>query len=103
MLKGEEEFLEENEESSLFEAESSLIKEPLPVVYNGKIPIESFDLIIIDERPPYAGNRSLGILCPKRGCGGYLQLGCIGNPGYSCSFTLSFRRVGTGRLDDVRW
>lgn len=49
MLKGEEEFLEENEESSLFEAESSLIKEPLPVVYNPKIPIETFDFIVVDE------------------------------------------------------
>ena len=49
MLKGEEEFLEENEEGSLFEAESSLIKEPLPVVYNPKIPIETFDFIVVDE------------------------------------------------------
>jgi type I restriction enzyme R subunit len=49
MLKGEEDFLEENEETSLFEAESSLIKVPLPVVYNAKIPIESFDFIVVDE------------------------------------------------------
>jgi type I restriction enzyme R subunit len=49
MLKGEEDFLEENEDSSLFEAESSLIKEPLPVIYNPKIPIETFDVIIVDE------------------------------------------------------
>jgi len=49
MLKGEEDFLEENEESSLFETESSLIKEPLPVVYNPKIPIETFDMIVVDE------------------------------------------------------
>jgi type I restriction enzyme R subunit len=49
MLKGEEDFLEENEEQSLFEAESSLIKEPLPVIYNSKIPIETFDFIVIDE------------------------------------------------------
>jgi type I restriction enzyme R subunit len=49
MLKGEQEFLEENEESSLFETESSLIKEPLPVVYNPKIPIETFDVIVVDE------------------------------------------------------
>jgi type I restriction enzyme R subunit len=49
MLKGEEEFLEENEESSLFETESALIREPLPVVYNPKIPIETFDVIITDE------------------------------------------------------
>jgi type I restriction enzyme R subunit len=49
MLKGEEEFPDENEESSLFETESSLIKEPLPVVYNPKIPIETFDVIVVDE------------------------------------------------------
>ena len=49
MLKGEEEFLEENEEGSLFEASTSLIKEPLPVVYNAAIPIETFDFIVVDE------------------------------------------------------
>lgn len=49
MLKGEEDFEEENEEGSLFETAPSLIKEPLPVVYNPKIPIETFDFIIVDE------------------------------------------------------
>jgi type I restriction enzyme R subunit len=49
MLKGEEEYEEGNEESSMFEAASPLIKEPLPVVYNPKIPIETFDFIVIDE------------------------------------------------------
>ena len=49
ILKGEEEFLEENEEGSLFETETSLIKEPLPVVYNEKMPIETFDFIVVDE------------------------------------------------------
>jgi type I restriction enzyme, R subunit len=49
MLKGEEEFLEENEDSSLFEIEAALIKESLPVVYNLKIPIETFDVIVVDE------------------------------------------------------
>ena len=49
MLKGEEDFLEENEEGSLFETENSLFKEPLPVVYNAKIPIETFDFIVVDE------------------------------------------------------
>ncbi|QDU44302.1 Type I restriction enzyme R protein [Symmachiella dynata] len=50
MLSGEDEYLEENEESSLFESEpSTLLKEPLPVVYNERIPIEMFDVIIIDE------------------------------------------------------
>lgn len=49
MLKGEEDYLEENEEGSLFETENLLIKEPLPVVYNAKIPIETFDYIVVDE------------------------------------------------------
>jgi type I restriction enzyme R subunit len=49
MLKGEEEFPEENEEGSLFETENPLIKEPLPVVYNPKIPVEAFDFIVVDE------------------------------------------------------
>ena len=49
MLKGEDEFQEENEEGSLFETENSLIKEPLPVIYNAKIPIETFDVIVVDE------------------------------------------------------
>ncbi len=49
MLKGEDEFQEENEEGSLFETENTLIKEPLPVIYNAKIPIETFDVIVVDE------------------------------------------------------
>lgn len=49
MLKGEEEFDAENEEQSLFELDSPLVKEPLPVVYNPKIPIETFDFIVVDE------------------------------------------------------
>jgi type I restriction enzyme R subunit len=51
ILKGEEDFDEANEEGSLFESapSESLVKEPLPVVYNAKIPPEFFDFIIIDE------------------------------------------------------
>ncbi len=49
MLKGEDDFQEENEEGSLFETENSLFKEPLPVIYNGQIPIEMFDFIVVDE------------------------------------------------------
>ena len=58
MLKGEEAFDEEAfdefaEEGSLFESDNSLtsalVKEPLPVIYNAKIPLESFDFIVIDE------------------------------------------------------
>lgn len=39
MLKGEEEFEEENEEGSMFETEQTLVKEPMPVIYNPKIPL----------------------------------------------------------------
>lgn len=49
MLKGEEDYDEANEEGSLFEATTPLVKEPLPVVYNERIPIETFDVIIVDE------------------------------------------------------
>lgn len=49
MLKGEDEFPVENEDVSLYETESSIVKEPLPVVYNPKIPIETFDVIVVDE------------------------------------------------------
>jgi type I restriction enzyme, R subunit len=40
---------EEAEEGSLFETDTSLIKEPIPVSYNSAIPIETFDFIVIDE------------------------------------------------------
>ncbi|HUW82028.1 MAG TPA: DEAD/DEAH box helicase family protein [Phycisphaerae bacterium] len=49
MLKDEEEFQEENEEQSMFESASPLVHEPLPVVYNTKIPPETFDFIVVDE------------------------------------------------------
>lgn len=47
ILKGEEEFEEEREEQSMFEAPPPL--EPVPVVYNPKVPIETFDFIVVDE------------------------------------------------------
>jgi type I restriction enzyme R subunit len=40
---------EEAEEGSLFETDTSLVKEPLTVTYNPAIPIESFDFIVVDE------------------------------------------------------
>lgn len=40
---------EEAEEGSLFETDTSLVKEPIPVSYNPAIPIETFDFIVIDE------------------------------------------------------
>ncbi|MFO0889892.1 MAG: DEAD/DEAH box helicase family protein [Isosphaeraceae bacterium] len=49
ILKGEDEFDEAADESSQFELATSLVKEPLPVVYNPKIPIEAFDFAIVDE------------------------------------------------------
>jgi type I restriction enzyme, R subunit len=49
MLKGEEEFEEEREEGSLFETGSALDGGPMPVSYNPRIPIETFDFIIVDE------------------------------------------------------
>jgi len=49
ILKGEPEFEEANEEGSLFEAETPLVKAPLPVVYSPAIPIETFDFIVVDE------------------------------------------------------
>ena len=50
MLKGEEEFLEENEEGSLFEAEASLHQASrCRSSTTPKIPIETFDFIVVDE------------------------------------------------------
>jgi type I restriction enzyme R subunit len=49
VLKGEEAFDEAADEQSQFELATSLVKEPLPVVYNERIPIETFDFAIVDE------------------------------------------------------
>lgn len=51
MLKGEEEFREEREEGSLFEAAplDAAGKNTMPVVYNPRIPIEAFDFVVVDE------------------------------------------------------
>ena len=49
MLKGDEEFDEADEEVSSFELASDLIREQMPVAYNPKIPIETFDVIVADE------------------------------------------------------
>jgi len=48
MLSGDEELPSEADEVSSFEA-APLTKDPLPVAYNPKIPIETFDVIITDE------------------------------------------------------
>ena len=49
ILKGEAEYDAENEEASMFEVAPVRPTEPLPVVYNAKIPPEFFDVIIVDE------------------------------------------------------
>ena len=40
---------EDAEEGSLFETDTSLVREPMMVGYNPAIPIETFDFIVIDE------------------------------------------------------
>ncbi|MBX7132744.1 MAG: DEAD/DEAH box helicase family protein [Fimbriimonadaceae bacterium] len=49
ILQGEEEFDERQEEESNLSAFAKFQKEPLPVVYNAKIPIETFDFVFTDE------------------------------------------------------
>jgi type I restriction enzyme, R subunit len=49
MLKGEEQFDEEREEGSLFEAAPELGGTAVPIAYNPRIPIETFDFIVVDE------------------------------------------------------
>src|SRR5215213_11481034 len=49
MLVGEAAFNPANEEMSLFELEDALIGPPKDVRYNGTLPIEFFDVIVIDE------------------------------------------------------
>jgi len=48
MLKGESEFVEDLEERSMFDMEPTEDK-PREVVYNPRIPIETFDFIVTDE------------------------------------------------------
>ena len=49
MLKGEEDLDPVLEEGSQFDTAADLIREPVPMVYNPKIPIETFDVIFTDE------------------------------------------------------
>ncbi len=49
ILKGDDEYADENEEGSMFESESPLANEPVPVVYSPKMPIGTFDFIVVDE------------------------------------------------------
>ncbi len=49
MLQGAEELPEEADEVSSFQAAPTLTNAPLPVAYNPRIPIETFDVIVTDE------------------------------------------------------
>lgn len=49
MLKGEPDFDPSLEEESQFESDADTILEPLPVVYNAALPLEFFDVVVIDE------------------------------------------------------
>jgi type I restriction enzyme, R subunit len=49
MLKGETELLPDLDEISSFDVAASLFKEPAAVEYNPTLPIETFDVIIVDE------------------------------------------------------
>ena len=49
MLRGDEEFEEESEEGSMFESGSPATKDPVPVEYSARVPIETFDFVVVDE------------------------------------------------------
>lgn len=49
MLKGDPEFDEANEEASSYEQPLPDDKEPIHVEYSDKVPIETFDFIVVDE------------------------------------------------------
>jgi len=49
MLSGEEEFDAGNEQGSMFDSEQPLRREPPPIKYNPALPIETFDIIVVDE------------------------------------------------------
>jgi len=49
MLRGEPELEADAEEGSLFDTSQGLALEPVPVAYNPTIPIETFDVVWIDE------------------------------------------------------
>src|SRR5207249_4057927 len=49
MLRGDPELDPELEEGSQFDTAAALLKVPVPVAYNPAIPVESFDVVFIDE------------------------------------------------------
>ncbi len=49
ILKGDDQFDESAEERSSFELDAALGREPVPVAYNERVPIEAFDVVLVDE------------------------------------------------------
>ncbi|MDP2675316.1 MAG: type I restriction-modification enzyme R subunit C-terminal domain-containing protein [Dehalococcoidia bacterium] len=49
MLTGEPDLDEELEEGSQYDTGADLVREPVPVVYNAAIPVETFDFVFTDE------------------------------------------------------
>ena len=49
ILKGEEEFDEANEEASGYESADAQQQTPVYVEYNPKLPVETFDFVVVDE------------------------------------------------------
>ena len=49
MLRGDEEFEAEREEGSMFESGSPATKDSVPVEYSPRVPIETFDFVVVDE------------------------------------------------------
>ncbi len=49
MLQGKEDVDEAAEEGSLFDSAMDVFKQPVPVSYNPKVPVETFDIVFTDE------------------------------------------------------
>ncbi|MEO2089837.1 MAG: DEAD/DEAH box helicase family protein, partial [Gemmataceae bacterium] len=49
MLRGDPEDAAVDDDGSMYETAASLVKEPVPVGYNPRLPVEAFDFIVADE------------------------------------------------------
>jgi type I restriction enzyme R subunit len=49
MLRGDPEDAVVDDDQSMYETAASLVKEPVPVGYNPRLPVEAFDFIVADE------------------------------------------------------
>jgi type I restriction enzyme R subunit len=49
MLRGDPEDAAVDDDQSMYETAASLVKEPVPVAYNPRLPVEAFDFIVADE------------------------------------------------------